>query len=94
MTRIAETPETRLNVRLAGPLADHVNRRVETALYNTHSEYIRDLVRRDMEAEIRASIQSAEEDIAAGRFTPLGTKEETLARLKANNAANKKKQRS
>ena len=90
MTRIAETPETRLNVRLSGPLADHVNRRVETALYNTHSEYIRDLVRRDMEAEIRVSIQSAEEDIAAGRFTPLGSREEFIARARNNHAAKTK----
>lgn len=38
------------------------------------------------EAEIRASIQSGIEDIAAGRFTPLGTREEFIARARANHA--------
>ena len=41
--------ETRLSVRLQGPLADHADRQVESALYKSHSEYIRDLVRRDLE---------------------------------------------
>ena len=43
------THETRLSVRLQGPLADHADRQVESALYKSHSEYIRDLVRRDLE---------------------------------------------
>jgi predicted nucleotidyltransferase len=43
------THETRLSVRLQGPLAEHADRQVESALYKSHSEYIRDLVRRDLE---------------------------------------------
>lgn len=37
-------------------------------------------------AEILASIKSGVEDIAAGRFTPLGTREEFIARARANHA--------
>ena len=40
--------EIRISVRLSGPLAHHANRLVDSALYSTHSEYIRDLIRRDM----------------------------------------------
>ena len=69
-----ETRETRLNVRLQGPLADHVNRQVETALYASHSEYNRALVRRDMAgespSELESSIQRGLDDVAAGRFGP------------------------
>lgn len=90
MTSLDHSEETRLNVRLSGPLADHVNRQVDSALYSSHSEYIRDLIRRDLEAEMRANIRSAEEDIAAGRTMPLGTRQDFLAELKANNRAAKK----
>nr|VFJ68721.1 MAG: antitoxin ParD1/3/4 [Candidatus Kentron sp. DK] len=67
------TPETRLSVRLKGPLAAHVDRQIETALYESHSEYIRDLVRRDMlsadEYDVRQGIIEGYADIASGRFT-------------------------
>jgi Arc/MetJ-type ribon-helix-helix transcriptional regulator len=43
--------ETRISVRLFGPLADHANRLVDSSLYSTHSEYIRDLIRRDMSGD-------------------------------------------
>ena len=68
------TAETRLNVRLQGPLADHVNRQIESELYNSHSEYIRDLVRRDMiqsgDSELEASISRGLSDIEQGRYEP------------------------
>ena len=65
--------ETRLSVRLSGPLADHANRQVESALYSSHSEYIRDLVRRDMmndpETEkMRRQIVEAYGQLGAGDF--------------------------
>lgn len=84
--------ETRLNVRFAGPLADHIERRVKSQVYNTSSEYLRDLVRRDMEAEQLANLRTAEDDIANGRTTPLGTKAEFMAELKANYLASKKRE--
>lgn len=41
---------TRINARLSGPLATFVEKMVdETGLYETPSEYIRDLIRHDME---------------------------------------------
>lgn len=42
---------TRINARLSGPLAAFLNRITgKSGLYETPSEYIRDLIRRDMEA--------------------------------------------
>lgn len=58
MGKMDVSGETRISVRLSGPLADHANRRVDSALYSTHSEYIRDLIRRDMQGE-RGDIYSA-----------------------------------
>lgn len=55
-------------------------------------EYIRDLVRRDMEAEQLANIRTAEDDIAAGRTRPLGTKAEFMAELETNYLASKNRQ--
>lgn len=48
MKKAAFAQEMRISVRLSGPLADHANRLVESSFYNTHSEYIRDLIRRDI----------------------------------------------
>lgn len=89
MTRIAETPEIRLNVRLAGPLADHVNHRVESNRFNTHSEYIRDLVRRDMDsenAELRRRLIEGYSQLAAGNFREVSADElfnKAMDRLRA-----------
>lgn len=55
------------------------------------AEKIRARATAELETEIRASIKSAEEDIAAGRFTPLGSREDFIAELKARNLASKKK---
>ena len=43
-------PSSRINARLSQPLAEFVARMVgDTGLYETPSEYVRDLIRRDME---------------------------------------------
>ncbi len=63
----------RINARLSKPLAEFVGRMVgETGLYETPSEYIRDLIRRDMERResqfVQDAILSGYRDLAAGRM--------------------------
>ena len=64
---------TRINARLSKPLAAYVARMVgEDGLYETPSEYIRDLIRRDMtknpaHADAQKILQGYR-DIAAGRY--------------------------
>lgn len=54
----------RINARLSQPLAEFVGRMVgESGLYETPSEYVRDLIRRDME---RRETQLVQDDILAG----------------------------
>ena len=62
----------RINARLSQPLAEFVDRMVgETGLYETLSEYVRDLIRRDMERRdgqfVQESILAGYGDLAAGR---------------------------
>ncbi len=62
----------RINARLSGALADFVERMVgEAGLYETPSEYIRDLIRRDMERRegqfVQDAILAGYQDMAAGR---------------------------
>jgi len=62
----------RINARLTAPLAEHVARVFGTqGLYETSSEYIRALIRKDMEEESLAQLRSAMEDgyrdLAEGR---------------------------
>ena len=69
MTR--STVSTRINARLSLPLAEFVERMVgDTGLYETPSEYIRDLIRRDMERRggsvAQAAILEGYRDLAAG----------------------------
>jgi Arc/MetJ-type ribon-helix-helix transcriptional regulator len=46
MSDLVTNKETRLNVRVKGPLADHVNRLVGPhGIYDNQSEYLRDLIR-------------------------------------------------
>lgn len=67
------THETRLSVRLKGPLAYHADQKVSSNLYESHSEYIRDLIRRDIaesdQYDLREGIIQGYADIAAGRFS-------------------------
>ena len=62
----------RINARLSQPLAEFVDRMVgEAGLYETPSEYVRDLIRRDMERRdgplLRDAILAGYQDVAAGR---------------------------
>ncbi|MDF1482374.1 ribbon-helix-helix domain-containing protein [Extensimonas sp. H3M7-6] len=62
----------RINARLSLPLAEFVGRMVgETGLYETPSEYVRDLIRRDMERResqfVQDAILTGYRDLAAGR---------------------------
>ena len=62
----------RINARLSKPLADYVDRIVGTnGLYETPSEYIRSLIRQDMESDssqIHAAIIEGFTDITKGRY--------------------------
>jgi antitoxin ParD1/3/4 len=62
----------RINARLSQPLAEFVSRMVgEAGLYETPSEYVRDLIRRDMERRegqvIQDAILAGYRDLSAGR---------------------------
>ncbi|MGE0108316.1 MAG: type II toxin-antitoxin system ParD family antitoxin [Bdellovibrionales bacterium] len=55
---------TRINARLSGPLAEFINHMTgKDGLYETPSEYIRDLIRRDMKEQENFLVQ---ESIMAG----------------------------
>lgn len=68
----------RINARLSAPLAKFVARMVgEDGLYETPSEYVRDLIRRDMEKRDDIETQANQfgeavlqgyRDVAAGRY--------------------------
>jgi antitoxin ParD1/3/4 len=62
----------RINARLSQPLAEFVDRMVgDTGLYETPSEYVRDLIRRDMERRdgqiVKDAILTGYRDLAEGR---------------------------
>jgi antitoxin ParD1/3/4 len=81
----------RINARLSQPLSEFVGRMVgESGLYETPSEYVRDLIRRDMERrEARSESQFAQDailtgyrDLAAGRvFASSGDFKTDMAEL-------------
>ena len=77
----------RINARLSQPLADFAARMVgETGLYETPSEYVRDLIRRDMERRegqiVQDAILSGYRDLAAGRvFASSGNFKADMAML-------------
>ncbi len=62
----------RINARLPEPLAQHVAKMVgPKGLYETPSEYIRSLIRRDMESpasQVYDAILEGFQDIADGRY--------------------------
>jgi|AntRauTorckE6833_2_1112554.scaffolds.fasta_scaffold08819_4 antitoxin ParD1/3/4 len=65
--------EARLNVRVKGPLADHVNRLVGSdGIYENQSEYLRDLIRQDMyqrdSDDLRREIQASYAQLSKGDF--------------------------
>ena len=62
----------RINARLSQPLSEFVERMVgKTGLYETPSEYVRDLIRRDMERRdgqlLQDVILTGYQDLATGR---------------------------
>lgn len=67
----------RINARLSQPLAEFVERMVgESGLYETPSEYVRDLIRRDMERRegqfMQDAVLAGYRDLAAGRIFESG----------------------
>lgn len=83
MSETNTIPEARFSVQLKGALAAHVNRRMETALHESHDEYIRDLIRRDMwdadNYDLREGMIEGYADVSAGRFTEDLSHEEIFA---------------
>lgn len=83
----------RINARLSQPLAEFVARMVgETGLYETPSEYIRDLIRRDMERResqyVQDAILTGYRDLAAGRmFESDGNFQADMAQLDQKEAS-------
>lgn len=82
----------RINARLSQPLAEFVSRMVgETGLYETPSEYVRDLIRRDMERRegqlASEAILAGYRDLAAGRvFASSGDFKADMATLERKEA--------
>ncbi len=82
----------RINARLSQPLAQFVERMVgESGLYETPSEYVRDLIRRDMERREGHLVQEATlagyRDLAAGRvFASSGDFQADMATLERKEA--------
>jgi antitoxin ParD1/3/4 len=87
----------RINTRLSRPMADFVARMIgEDGLYETSSEYVRDLIRRDMEsrgneaeaqAAFEAHILEGYRDFAEGRsFVSSGDFKTDMAILKQKRA--------
>jgi|GEM_PF-472250 antitoxin ParD1/3/4 len=65
--------EARINVRIKGPMAEHVERSIgPQGLCENQSEYIRDLIRHDMENsslnEMTEVLRESNADILAGRI--------------------------
>ncbi len=72
MSDLNPMQETRINVRIKGPLAVHVEQSIgPQGLYENQSEYIRDLIRHDMENstlnEMTEVLRESNADILAGR---------------------------
>ena len=82
----------RINARLSQPLAEFVERMVgEAGLYETPSEYVRDLLRHDMERRegqiFQGAILSGYRDLAAGRvFASSGDFKADMAMLERKEA--------
>ena len=86
-------PSTRINARLSRPLAAFVETMVgEDGLYETPSEYIRDLIRRDMQQRdgqaVRDAVLAGYQDVAAGRtFASTGEFHQDMQTLAQQEAA-------
>lgn len=78
MPDLVTDKETRLNVRVKGPLADHVNRLVGPhGIYDNQSEYLRDLIRQDMyqrdDDDLRKEIQASYSQLSKGDFREISS---------------------
>lgn len=60
-----------MNLSLTDELRDFVNSRTgDNGVYSTPSEYLRDLIRRDMESQaVVAHVTKGLDDLAQGRFS-------------------------
>ena len=60
-----------MNVSLPDPMRDYVQNRIDTGQYASVSDYVRDLIRRDMERRdgqfVQDAILAGYRDLAAGR---------------------------
>ncbi len=70
---MSNVQESRINVRIKGPMAEYVERNIgPQGLYENQSEYIRDLIRHDMEdsmlKEMTEVLRESNSDILAGRI--------------------------
>ena len=83
----------RINTRLSKPLAIHVERMAgANGVYETPSEYVRDLIRRDMENSdsdyLREAILEGYRDMASGQyFKSTGDFKKDMVKLKKNDKA-------
>ena len=59
--------ETVLNLRIEGELANHIQSQLASGLYENENEYVRDIIRHDMEEHTVSSIMRGYEDLGAGR---------------------------
>ena len=78
MSDAAAGRETRLNVRVKGALAEHVERLVgPQGLYDNQSEYLRDLIRQDMYRQdddiLRREIQVSYSQLAKGQYREISS---------------------
>lgn len=75
-----EQKETRINVRVKGPMAAHLDSVIgPNGLYENQSEYIRDLIRHDMADQApydpEAGLLEGYAQLAAGNFRKRGMSE-------------------
>lgn len=86
-----EDKETRLNVRVKGVLAEHVEQLVgPQGLYENQSEYLRDLIRQDMYQKdadtLRREIQASYAQLSRGDYrqiSPQTLYDEAMTELEA-----------
>lgn len=84
----------RVTARLSPPLAEYVRRMVgESGLYGTPAEYVRDLIRRDMERQdvrqLEEAVLDGYRDLASGHvFESTGDFQADMSRLAQEEARN------
>ncbi len=68
-----QTTETRINVRVKGPMAEHLHAVIgPSGMYENQSEYIRDLIRHDMSRnssyDLESSLRKGYAQLMAGDY--------------------------